>query len=324
MVVNLKGFCNKNKSQKKIIIHKDYPKLRFRYDPVCLISHTSKAQAALDIVRQGRISTHEITDIRNNEPLRSKKIQGIWLTPNDYGSSVPNNYGNISFCFGKDSLLRDKKIYWVENAYKDKYQKTKSYVYLITNKEYEEILTTDLDTALWYDQDELEKREGQSIQFIYDEHIELNVCSRIEIVKGKEKDKVIKIGKKAETLYEDIFAGIIFITGLITMEGLDESIVRKIHLHSLTVVCERLYPLLAKYAALFTEDANAPENYDIILNNFFTSFHTDDVVLNNKDNLSVRSRKQILISAYSRLRQLFGDLLNDSTETFDYWLGKVS
>jgi hypothetical protein len=88
------------------------------FNPDCqqfsTVSHTSHVDVAISIIDRGEIRPYLVSD---ESILNDRRILVSWLSPNFWGTGF--RYGNIKFDFEFNSLIEEKRFYWVESiAYK--------------------------------------------------------------------------------------------------------------------------------------------------------------------------------------------------------------
>lgn len=124
-------------------------KTRNGFNPDCVpfstISHVSHIKQSVSILQENRIKSSLVFD---ESKLNKKRIQVVWLSPNDwaYGS----RYGNVRFSFDPTKIFENKNLFWVESmAYK-----VAACRILVTEKKYDGLPKYDpsaKDGPWWYD-----------------------------------------------------------------------------------------------------------------------------------------------------------------------------
>jgi hypothetical protein len=78
--------------------------------PFSTISHGAHINTSLNILRKGYLSAGLVFD---KSKLNKKRILVNWLSPNQW--TIGFRYGNISFNFPFEEIIKNKKFYWIES-----------------------------------------------------------------------------------------------------------------------------------------------------------------------------------------------------------------
>src|SRR5438874_1138142 len=102
------------------------------FSPDCVsfatVTHTAHVRNAVNIVADRRIRADLVYDASN---LNTERIRVVWMSPNDWVEG--SRYGNVSFEFSWQDLIKDMHYYWVEVAE----YKIPACRILITSKQYQ-------------------------------------------------------------------------------------------------------------------------------------------------------------------------------------------
>jgi hypothetical protein len=78
--------------------------------PISSIAHIAHVPAAIRIVEDGWLRAGLVFD---QSKLNRERIRVVWLSPNDWSNGF--RYGNVGFHFDWATLIKGKRIYWVES-----------------------------------------------------------------------------------------------------------------------------------------------------------------------------------------------------------------
>lgn len=144
------------------------------------VSHVTHIEAALRILKDQNIYTDIITE---TDILKEDRIMACWFAPNFWYHG--SRYGQVSFVFPADILLKSKRLYWVE---KQAYMTT-ACRFLVTQNNYDDHIQlkryrpkTD-NGPLRLINGKYHWNKDISLQLIVDDVISIDLASRIDLIK---------------------------------------------------------------------------------------------------------------------------------------------
>ncbi|MBL8633640.1 MAG: hypothetical protein JNM40_10480 [Myxococcales bacterium] len=76
------------------------------------VAHVTHLPNARRIAEDGRIRADLVFD---RSKLNTERIRVVWLSPNDWTNAGGFRYGNVRFQYDWNSLIQEKRYYWVES-----------------------------------------------------------------------------------------------------------------------------------------------------------------------------------------------------------------
>jgi hypothetical protein len=148
--------------------------------PFSVVRHITHIKDAIRIIEDEMIRSSLVWD---ESKLNNTRTCVSWVSPNTwaYGSI----YGNISFEFSWKKLIRDKKIYWVEDITSCN---PSAYRMLITSSDYSEShavipYPVDIRTGpIYYDGTEWFRNGNYTGEFLIDGDLSIDECDEIDFV----------------------------------------------------------------------------------------------------------------------------------------------
>ena len=146
------------------------------------VTHTAHVRQALEILNRREIRPYLVFD---ESILNDQRILVSWLSPNEWTPGY--RYGNVSFGFNFEELIKGKRAYWVEAiAYN-----TQACRILITDNEHgnlESYDPTTKDGPWWYDvQSKKHYFNGNfCLEFMFEAKINLDNLRSLKFVKHHE------------------------------------------------------------------------------------------------------------------------------------------
>jgi len=144
------------------------------------VSHTAHIKDAIRIIEDGVIRSSLIWD---ESCLNNSRTCVSWVSPNRWAHG--SIYGNVSFEFDWNTIVEDRKLYWVEAI--ETYSPP-AYRILITDKNYDswDLLNlydmTSYDGPICRDGEEWWRCGDYTGEFLIDGDLPLTLCKGIEFV----------------------------------------------------------------------------------------------------------------------------------------------
>jgi len=148
--------------------------------PFSLVRHITHIKDAIRIIEDGVIRSSLVWD---ESKLNNTRTCVSWVSPNTWANG--SIYGNISFEFLWENLIKDKFFFWVED-FKD--YMPPAYRILITHNDYSNSkLVTPYPVEvrsgpIYFDGEEWYRNGHYTGEFLIDEDLDVNSCHEIEFV----------------------------------------------------------------------------------------------------------------------------------------------
>lgn len=154
------------------------------FNPDCVpfdrVYHYTHLESAYTALREGNLRSGLVYD---NSRLNTERIWVTWLSPNDWENAGGFRYGNVGFGFNMRTLVKGKRIYWVESV---PYEIPALRI-LVTSSDHESELEiydpTKGDGPWWYDKShKIHYRNGHyCLEVMLESDLSLEDCSGVTI-----------------------------------------------------------------------------------------------------------------------------------------------
>lgn len=184
--------------------------------PLTRVTHVAHAEAAISIIRDGKIKAGLVFD---KSRLNTERIQVVWTSPNDWNPG--SRYGNIEFSFDFSELVKDKRYYWVEDM--QIYRPTACRI-LITDNDYDDLLEPydpEDQTGPWYyePKGDIHYWNGTyCLEFMFEQDVLLKDCCKIDYTDHHRSYCCINAATCKDIKKPKEAAAAIFIAGIIAQD----------------------------------------------------------------------------------------------------------